>query len=217
MLDCVILEPKRPARFSIVWLHGLGADGHDFEPIAAQLRLEKLRVRFVFPHAPIRPVTVNRGAKMRAWFDAYGPDHPKQVDHESIAQSRDQVTCLLKREIEQLPSSRVVLAGFSQGGLIALEAGLALPEKLAGLMVLSGTLPSPEEMIRKLTGPNKDIPIFASHGSKEVFIPAEVRVAVLSQLRAQGCCIDWRVYDRGHSVCTKEITHIRSWLFRIWA
>jgi len=216
-LDCVVIEPAKPARFSIIWLHGLGADGHDFEPIVPDLHLQRLGVRFIFPHAPKRPVTVNRGMVMRAWYDAYGQDMPGRNDSIGMQASEAAVAGLIQKEVALgIPCSRIVLAGFSQGGAIALRAGLDSKEQLAGLIVLSSPLADPEELMRKLAGPNRTTPIFVTHGSQEAKIPAEVKAGILNQLTAMGCCIDWREYPRGHTICAQEIADIRTWLLRVW-
>ncbi|MGH8454468.1 MAG: alpha/beta hydrolase, partial [Nevskiales bacterium] len=141
-LDCVELEPDTPATASVIWLHGLGADGNDFVPIVPELRLpESLAVRFIFPHAPVRPVTLNGGMRMRAWYDILGLDRTAREDETGIRESQAQIEALIGRENTRgIPSERIVLAGFSQGGAITLQTGLRYPEKLAGLMVLSGYL-----------------------------------------------------------------------------
>ena len=216
-LECVVIPPKKTARFSIIWLHGLGADGHDFEPVIPQLHLERLGVRFIFPHAPKRPVTVNNGMVMRAWYDAYGRDMPGRVDNEGMRASEAAIGRLIQKEIALgIPYSRIVLAGFSQGGAIALRAGLDSPEPLAGLAVLSSPLADPEEIMRKLAGPNRTTPILVTHGSQEAQIPEQVKAGILNQLTLMGCNIDWREYPRGHSICSEEIADIRTWLLRVW-
>ena len=218
LLSCVEIEPSKQAQAAVVWLHGLGADGHDFEPVASQLKLPAgLAVRFLFPHAPIRPVTVNGGMAMRAWYDSYGPDQGGRMDLEGMAEAETQVHALLHREHERgLAYGKVVLAGFSQGGAIALRSAASFPHQLAGIMLLSSPLPEVDKVLARLVeGPNRTTPIFVGHGHREWALPEAVKEKIQERLTEIGCRIDWRGYPMGHGVCAEEIRDISRWLVGI--
>ncbi len=163
--DAVIIEPKTEHKASVIWLHGLGADGHDFEPVVPELNLpDDLGVRFIFPNAPVRPVTINAGMAMRAWYDIKTPNLREQEDVESIAQSDALIIQYINAEMEKgIPANKIILAGFSQGGAITLHTGLRFPEKLAGLLALSTYLPLPSQLEKEATE-YKDIPVMMAHG-----------------------------------------------------
>ena len=208
-MDAVEIETgPRPAT-AVIWLHGLGADGHDFEPIVPELELPK-PVRFVFPHAPIRPVTINQGMRMRAWYDIFqfgaGPE-----DEAAIRASQK----LLEQMIAKERGKKIVLAGFSQGGAIALQTALRYPERLAGVMALSTYLPLAATLEKEAAPANKDIPIFMAHGQFDDLIPlrrAEVSRDMLVRL---GYEVEWHSYPMPHSVCAPEIADISAFLARI--
>jgi phospholipase/carboxylesterase len=208
---------------SIIWLHGLGADGHDFEPIVPELQLPPtLPLRFVFPHAPVRPVTINGGMSMRAWYDIFSLDRDGPVDEAGIRASGDILDALIRREIERgIPAARIVVAGFSQGGAIALHAALRYPEKLAGLMALSTYLPLPEsldaEVVTNAKAANQDIPIFMAHGSFDPVLPMQMGSESARLLSARDFQVEWHDYPMAHAVCAEEIAHIRDWLLRVYA
>ena len=219
LLECVEREPSTPARSSIIWLHGLGADGHDFEPIVPELGLaEDLAVRFIFPHAPERAVTINGGMVMRAWYDILGLDIRRDEDIEGLRTSETQVRTLVEREVSRgVSEERIVLAGFSQGGAIALQAGVRHPRRLAGIMALSTYLTLPEQLESEADPANGDCPIFMAHGTHDPVVPYEGGQLSRQALEAQGYEIEWREYPMQHSVCAEEIADISSWLTGVLA
>jgi phospholipase/carboxylesterase len=200
----------------VIWLHGLGADGHDFEPIVPELRLESaLRVRFVFPHAPVQPVTINGGYAMRAWYDI-GND--RRQDEAGIRASQARVEALIARERTRgVAARRIVLAGFSQGGAIALQTALRHPERLAGVLALSTYLPLAETLAAEAHPANRDAPIFMAHGTQDPLIPLARAAASRDTLRALGYDVQWREYPMPHSVCAEEIAEIGAWLTGVLA
>jgi phospholipase/carboxylesterase len=214
LLECVECEPEGPARSSVIWLHGLGADGHDFEPVIPELALsDDLAVRFVFPHAPQRPVTINGGMVMRAWYDILDLDNRRDEDEEGLRTSEAQVRALVEREVSRgVSEERIVLAGFSQGGAIALQAGVRHPRRLAGIMALSTYLTLPEKLESEASPANRDCPVFMAHGIQDPVIPFEGGRLSKDALVAQGYAVDWREYPMPHSVCAEEIADISAWL-----
>jgi phospholipase/carboxylesterase len=213
-LASVEVEPVGPARSAVVWLHGLGADGHDFEPIVPELGLDpSLGVRFVFPHAPRIPVTINGGMVMRAWYDITELDLKRRQDEEGLCRSVAHARRLVDREIERgVPAERVCLAGFSQGGAVALHAALAHPERLAGLVLLSTYLVAGERLEAERGPVNADLPIFQAHGLYDPMVPFTAGAAACDRLRAWGYEVDWNVYPMQHQVCTEEIQALGAWL-----
>jgi phospholipase/carboxylesterase len=197
---------------AVIWLHGLGADGHDFEPIVPELELPAApAVRFVFPHAPIRAVTINGGAKMRAWYDI-DPRAPLAGD-EDIRSSAASIEALIDEQVARgIPTKRIVLAGFSQGGVIALQLGLRYREPLAGIMALSTYLHDPEHVVDRISLDNAGIPIFMAHGLMDPMIPITRAITSRETLRALDYPIEWHEYAMGHSVCLEEIKDISRWL-----
>lgn len=208
---------------SVVWLHGLGADGHDFEPIVPELRLPAdLPLRFVFPHAPLRPVTINGGMTMRAWYDIVSFDRDGPVDEAGIRDSAARLDALIDRERERgIDPSRIVVAGFSQGGAIALHAALRYPQRLAGLMALSTWLPLHDafepEVVDQLGAARRDVPIFMAHGSYDPVLPLGLGRASAQLLARHGFSVEWHEYAMAHAVCAQEITDIRDWLLAVYA
>jgi phospholipase/carboxylesterase len=202
---------------SVIWLHGLGADGHDFEPIVEELGLG-FGARFVFPHAPLRPVTINGGLPMRAWFDILALDRSASWDEEGIRASARSVYGLIEREIGRgMPSRRVVLAGFSQGGAIALHVGLRAPHRLGGVMALSSFLPLADTLSQERSLANVSTPILMAHGDADPVVAVDLADWSRRRLEADGYAVDWRVYPMPHAVCAPEIGDIASWLTRIAA
>jgi phospholipase/carboxylesterase len=197
---------------AVIWLHGLGADGHDFEPIVPELKLPAApAVRFVFPHAPIRAVTINGGAKMRAWYDI-DPRAPLAGD-EDIRSSAASIEELIDEQVARgIPTQRIVLAGFSQGGVIALQLGLRYHAPLAGIMALSTYLHDPEHVVDRISLDNAGIPIFMAHGLMDPMIPITRAITSRETLRALDYPIEWHEYAMGHSVCLEEIKDISRWL-----
>jgi phospholipase/carboxylesterase len=214
--EAVELETGTAPDAAVIWLHGLGADGHDFEPVVPELRLpERLRLRFVFPHAPVRPVTLNMGMRMRAWYDIKqlggGPE-----DEAGIRASQASLDALVERERARgIEPRRVVLAGFSQGGAIALQAGLRHPERLAGLLALSTYLPLAGTLAAEASAANRDLPIFMAHGRLDDIIPVDRAERSRDALAALGYAPEWHEYPMAHAVCAEEIADIRRWLLRV--
>ena len=208
-LPAIEINPSTPADSCIIWLHGLGANGHDFEPIVPYLQLPKsLSLRFVFPHAPERPVTVNQGYVMRAWYDIAEPTINRRIDHAGIADSVEKINQLIEREIKSgIAPERIILAGFSQGGLIALEAGLKQP-KLAGIIALSTYLADSDSVI------DGDRAIFIGHGSSDPVVPFSLGQAARDTLLAHGYSVEWHEYPMEHSVSMEEIQDIGRWISR---
>lgn len=199
---------------SVIWLHGLGADGHDFEPIVPHLVLPSgPDLRFVFPHAPIRPVTVNGGASMRAWFDIVSLSADGPQDEAGFEDALTAVRDLIATETNAgIDSARIVLAGFSQGGAVAMHATLGHPQALAGLMVLSSFLPSPERLQARRHPANHRLPILLCHGRSDPMLPESFGRATRDALLAMGYAVQWHTYPMGHAVCPEEIGDIRRFL-----
>ncbi|MCB9899261.1 MAG: alpha/beta hydrolase [Planctomycetes bacterium] len=213
LLPCVETGATSDARASVVWLHGLGADGHDFEPIVPLLGVGELGVRFVFPHAPAIPVSINAGFVMPAWYDIRELDLRREPDLVGVRRSCAQVVALVERERERgVPAERIVLAGFSQGGAIALAAGLRFPERLAGLMALSTYLVDEDGLRRERSAANADVPVFAAHGTSDPMVPYERGEAGRDRLISLGYTVEWHAYPMQHQVCQEEIDDIGAWL-----
>jgi len=214
LLEAIEIETAPAPTTAIIWLHGLGADGHDFEPIVPELGLPKsTAVRFIFPHAPVQPVTINGGARMRAWYDVTGDG---QQDAAGIRASQARVETLIAREQKRgISPASIVLAGFSQGGAVALQTGLRYPERLAGILALSCYLPLPETLEQEVSQTNRDVPIFMAHGAQDPLIPLSWAMRSRDRLKALGYVIEWREYPMPHSVCVEEIADIGRWLRRI--
>ncbi len=214
LLDCVEHETGPQPTHSVVWLHGLGADGHDFAPIVPELRLPaSLAVRFVFPHATIQPVTINGGLAMRSWYDILTPNLVKREDEVGIRVSEQAVQALIARENARgVPSSRIVLAGFSQGCAMTLHTGIRLKEKLAGLMGLSGYLPLIDTAAHERHPANATTPIFLAHGTHDPVVTLERAEASRAKLVELGYAVQWHTYPMPHSVCAQEIDDISIFL-----
>jgi phospholipase/carboxylesterase len=213
----VTLEPTLPAIASVVLLHGLGADGWDFVPIVEALRLpDALPVRFVFPHAPLRPVTVNAGYVMRAWYDIKSFTPEGRADAAGLAESVGRVNGYLEQEAARgIPASRIVLAGFSQGGAVALSAGLRIRERLAGLLALSTYLPFPARLEVEKSAANADVPILMCHGRMDPVVPIAMGTEARDVLTAQGYAVEWHEYPMEHEVCAAELGETARWLRRV--
>lgn len=221
--DTVELETGANPTGSVIWLHGLGADGHDFEPIVPELRLPaSLPLRFVFPHAPVRPVTLNGGMSMRAWFDIFSLERDGPADETGIRESAAAVNALIEREIERgIDVRRIVVAGFSQGGAIAIHVALRSTDRLAGLMALSTYMPMPKylqaEVIDKPDCGDLSLPIFMAHGSFDPVLPMALGRASADLLIDSGFEVQWHDYPMAHAVCAEEINDIRDWLLSVYA
>lgn len=216
-LPTVEIEPSIPAKASIIWLHGLGANGHDFVEVVSELHLPKeLGVRFIFPHAPARPVTVNQGMVMPAWYDI-NHDLIKE-DEPGIRAAEEQVRDLIVHEQQRgIPANKIVLAGFSQGGAVALQCGLRFPDRLAGIMALSTYLPLAKTVEKEASPKNKDVPILMLHGIMDPVIYLQWAEFSSSLLKGLGYHVTWRSYPMAHSVCPEEISDISKWLQKVLA
>ena len=216
-LETIEIETGSAPSASVVWLHGLGADGNDFVPVVKELRLpSQFRVRFVFPHAPMMPVTINNGYVMRAWYDVTFDGLDRRPDARGIVASQTAIEALLAREKARgIASDRIVLAGFSQGGAITLQAGLRHGESLAGLMVLSSYLPLPETLAAEAAPANAQTPIFMAHGTDDPVINIELARRSRALLTEQGYRMEWHEYPMPHSVCLEEIGEISRWLQQV--
>ena len=197
-------------------MHGLGADGHDFEPIVPELALPRGPMRFIFPHAPHRPVTINGGMRMPAWYDILDPSldpASRREDAQGIRESQAQVEALVARELARgVPASRIVLAGFSQGGAIALHAGLRHAQRLAGIMALSTYLPLQSTLAAEASAANRDVPVFMAHGLADPVVVPLRATASRDLLRGAGYAVQWHEYPMPHAVCAEEIADIGAWL-----
>ncbi len=214
LLDTVEIETGPEPSAAVVWLHGLGADGHDFEPLVPELALGGAGpVRFVFPHAPVRPVTINGGMPMRAWYDIMGIDRQSPQDEPGIRASAKLVEALIRREQERgIPAGRIVLAGFSQGGAIALHLGLRFGEALAGILALSTYLPLHETLEGERSEANARTPVFMAHGILDPVVPLYLGESSANRLSQGGWPISWRTYTMPHAVCPEEISDISGFL-----
>jgi phospholipase/carboxylesterase len=207
---------------SVIWLHGLGADGHDFEPLVPELGLAgQLELRFVFPHAPVRPVTINGGVSMRAWYDILTLERGGPQDEAGIRDSGRLLEMLIEREVGRgIPHEKIVLAGFSQGGAIALHTALRQPGRLAGLMALSTYLPLDEyfdsEVANNTAAQSQELPIFMAHGSFDPMLPMTLGQHSQQTLENAGYQVEWHDYPMAHAVCAEEITDIRNWLLSVF-
>lgn len=214
LLDCVVLEPGSPADASVIWLHGLGASGFDFPPIVPELGLPADHgVRFVFPHAPSMPVTINQGYVMPAWYDILSADFEKRTDEAGVRLSAARVERLVEREIERgIDPSRLILAGFSQGGAVALHLGLRYPQPLAGLLLLSTYLACDGNLDSERSPANAEVPIFQAHGTQDPMVTLERGINARERLSGLGYRVDWHEYAMQHQVVPDEIQAIGAWL-----
>ena len=210
-MDAIQIETGPRPEAAIIWLHGLGADGHDFEPIVPELELT-VPVRFIFPHAPIRPVTINNGMRMRAWYDIYQFGGGRE-DEQGLRASQKLVDEMIRAQ--GLPAERIVLAGFSQGGAIVLQAGLRYAERLAGIMALSCYLPIASTVAGERSAANQSVPIFMAHGQYDDIVPVDRARASRDALQKMSYAVEWHEYPMPHSVCPEEIGHISAFLSRI--
>ena len=208
----IILQTGKQAQHSIIWLHGLGADGQDFVPIADELKLP-VAVRYIFPHAPMRPVTINGGFVMRAWYDIAGQSMDAQQDTAGIRASQSLVDILIAQEVAHgIAPHNIFLAGFSQGGAIALHTALRQTAPLGGVLALSSYLPLAETAPRELLEQTKSTPVFMAHGRSDPIVPYALGVASRDALLKFGYAVEWHEYAMQHSVCGKELGDIAAWL-----
>jgi len=217
MLETIEVETAAKPNAAVIWLHGLGADGHDFEPVVPQIvRRDERAWRFVFPNAPVRPVTLNGGMPMRAWYDLRGLDRKAAEDTAGFRDTDVQIRQLIAREAQRgIPSNRIVLAGFSQGSAVSLYTAPRFPEKLAGVMALSGYLPAENSFSTERASANDTTPIFMAHGQGDTVLPMSLGVQSRNFLKAQGYAVEWHDYPMPHAVCAAEIADIREFLLRV--
>ncbi len=217
-LTTVDINPTSDHRYSVIWLHGLGADGHDFEGIVPQLQLkENARIHFIFPNAPVQSVTINGGMKMRAWYDILEMSLERKVDIPGIYESAALIDEIIQLECAKgIPSKHILLAGFSQGGVIALHAGLRYPQRLAGIIALSTYLPTSEQLKTERSIANHDIPIFMAHGIIDPMVAIESGKSAFDALNAMNYHIEWHDYLMEHAVCGEEIGHISEFISSIF-
>lgn len=215
-LSAVEINPSEPPKATVIWLHGLGADGHDFEPIVPQLQSQlPIPTRFVFPHAPLRPITINGGYIMRAWYDIVAADLSRKEDTNGIRESTRQLDIIIQREINNgITAQHIVLAGFSQGGAIALHTGLRYPQRLAGILALSTYLPLAATVSTEAHPANRDIPVFMGHGSEDTIVPLPHALTSKRLLLELGYSVEWHAYTMPHSLCHEELDDIAMWLHR---
>jgi phospholipase/carboxylesterase len=215
----VVIDPPAAAKAAVIWLHGLGADGNDFVPIVPELDLPPEHgVRFIFPHAPVRAVTINNGTRMRAWYDILSLTRMSQQDEAGIRDSEQIVQGYIQRELDAgIKADHIVIAGFSQGGAIALHTALRYPQRLAGLLPLSTYLPLAEKLTAEASAVNRDLPILMCHGEYDPVLPYMLGENSCEILRSQGYAVDWHKYPMQHQVCAEEIELIGAWLRQLLA
>jgi len=220
ILETIEIETGKNPSASVIWMHGLGADGNDFVPVVNELDLSGApAVRFVFPHAPKRPVTINNGFVMRAWYDVSFGDlegNSRRADERGVRESQAQIGALIEREVKRgVTVANIVLAGFSQGGAMALHTGLRYPEKLAGVMALSAYLPLADSLALEATAANKATPIFMAHGTFDPVVPLVMGAGSMTFMAGLGYRVEWKQYPMQHSVCPEEIEDVGAWLRRV--
>jgi len=216
-LDAIIIETRPDPEAAVIWLHGLGADGNDFAPIVEQLQIPShMGIRFIFPHAPVRPITINQGYQMPGWYDISSQSIVDEEDEAGIKES----SAILKQLCEEqeangISADNIVIAGFSQGGAIALHCGCRYPRPLAGIMALSTYLPLPDTLSDEISETAIDTPVFMAHGRQDEVVAYEYGLRSKEQLDENNIDVHWHEYDMGHAVCGEEISHIRQWLMDV--
>ena len=217
-LELIELATGAEPKGTVIWMHGLGADGWDFVPIVRELPLpQDLHLRFIFPHAPVRPVTINNGHEMRAWYDIKMNDISRVPDEAGIRESQASIEALIAREEKRgVSADRIVLAGFSQGGAIALQAGLRHRERLAGIVALSTYLPLEDSLDREAAAANKRTPIFMAHGTQDPVIPVQLAEASKRALEQRGYDVAWQTWPMPHSVCAEEVEELGGFFIRAY-
>lgn len=210
-LEEIVIEPKEKAEYAVIWLHGLGADGHDFAPIVPELGFSN--VRFIFPHAPLRPVTLNSGMVMRAWYDVSALRLDAKEDEAGIRDSQKTIMALIERQEQSgIAANRIFLVGFSQGGAMALHTGLRSPQALAGIIALSAYLPLREKLTSELAEAQLQTPIFMAHGMYDMILPYVFGEGAKKLLQGLSLSIEWHSYPMDHSVSTQELADIKKFL-----
>ena len=214
-MEAIVVDTGPNPAWAVIWLHGLGADGTDFEPVVPELGLpETTAVRFIFPHAPYQPVTCNGGYVMRAWYDIISlARDSREIDEAGLIAARQRVRSLIADEVARgIPAERIILAGFSQGGAVAYLTGLTHPERLGGIVALSTYIPSPRLLRDELVAEQLEVPVFAAHGDDDDVVAPELGEAARDLLRELGAAPEWRSYPMPHSVCLEEIRDLGQWL-----
>ena len=217
LLDCIEIATAEQCEYSVIWLHGLGASGHDFEPIVPELHLlQRPGIRFLFPHAPVRPISVNGGAAMRAWYDISSIDfEEREQDARGIRESSAAIVDLIENEIARgVPASRITLAGFSQGGAMALYTGLSSTHQLGGILALSCYLPMPSDILPGIDESHRGVPVFMAHGTADEVVQLRYGEQSRAALEASGVPLEWHTYPISHSVSADEVVDISAWLKR---
>lgn len=217
LLPALVVEPTAPLSGSVIWLHGLGADGHDFAPILEHLPLAKLGVRVVLPHAPAQPVSINGGMVMPSWYDIRPTDGPDRHDEAGIRVSEGQIQALFDQQRAELPAERIAFVGFSQGGAMALHCGLRAPERLAGIAALSTYLLLPKETETERSESNATTPIFQAHGTYDPVVGPPRGMAARDWLSERGYPVVWHDYPMAHEVCLEEIAELGAWFEQVFA
>ena len=213
-LDSIIIETNEHPDAAVIWLHGLGADGNDFVPIVDQLQLPShYAIRFIFPNAPLRPITINQGYQMPGWYDISSLSIVDQEDETGIKESSEILRQLCEsQEADGIESSRIIVAGFSQGGAIALHCGCRYPRPLAGIMALSTYMPLPDQLADEISESVTETTLFMAHGRQDDVVPYDAGKQSMELLESHNMEVLWHEYDMGHAVCIEEIQHIRQWL-----
>jgi len=212
-LEPIYIQPVNDAEYAIIWLHGLGADGHDFVPIVPELKLDDYAIRYIFPNAPARPVTINQGMAMPAWYDIRGMDIADKEDSIGMKESQDYLNGLINREIEKgIDPKKIILAGFSQGGAVALYTMLRFPQALGGCMALSTYLPFMSLSKSEIEKVSTSTPIFWGHDNQDTVVPKDLGITSQEHLLELGFSIEFHTYDIPHSVCAEEVIDITRWL-----
>lgn len=219
LLECIEIETGPSPERAVIWLHGLGADGNDFAPLVPELGLTDVPpTRFVFPHAPVRPVTINQGMAMRAWYDIFTPDLVRREDDAGVRQSQQAIEALIARENGRgIATDKIVLAGFSQGSAMTLHTGLRLSQKLAGMIALSGYLPLAALAEAERHDANRDTPIFMAHGTMDPVVALDRAEASRQALEKMGYPVSWHTYPMPHSVCMEEVRDVAAFLHKVLA
>ncbi len=216
LLPSIEVETAPNPSHAVIWLHGLGADGNDFVPIVRELGLTGLALRFIFPHAPLQAVTINGGYVMRAWYDIGYEDLSLKEDEKGVRESEQTIAAIIAGEGQRgIPARRVILAGFSQGGAIALQTGLRYPERLGGILALSTYLPLPNKVEAERHDSNRDVPVFMAHGTEDPIVPLKLAQASCTRMLNFGYAVEWHEYRMPHAVCPEEIWDIGGWFRRL--
>ena len=214
-LETIIIETSMPIKHSVIWLHGLGADGQDFVPIVPELNMPN--TRFIFPHAPHKPITMNNGYEMRAWYDLFGLSMQHKQDEAGMREMQKNIEVLIANEVAQgIAENNIVLAGFSQGGAMALFTALRHPKKLAGVLALSTYVSLKEKLAEEVNSANQDVPILMAHGSFDSVITLDTCLISRHLLESLNYKLEWHEYPMAHSVCTEEIDDISRFLSKVF-